>query len=146
MKLNWGMKIAVLYIGFVVMIGTLVAATFTRKPLLVADDYYQRETKFQELLDARKAAAVLGELPRMSISADSIAIELPGNVAGKEAIGKLMFYAPADPGADRTIAFTATDGVIRTALPAGATSYLIQIDWCVSGTRYYTEIPGPWKH
>lgn len=146
MKLNWGTKIAVLYIGFVVMIVTLVAATFQRKPLLVADDYYQRETEFQEQLDARRAAAALGKPPGLRISGDSIEVSLPGDFRETAAIGKLIFYAPADPGADQTIAFNTSDGMIRTALPQQKTRYLLRLDWRMNGTHYYTELPGPWTH
>lgn len=144
MKLNWGTKIAVLYIGFVVMIVTLVAATFRRKPLLVADDYYQRETRFQERLEARKAAAALGSPPRMQLAGDSLTIELPGRFAEAAAVGEMTYYAPADPGADRTVAFNAPDGRIHAALPRKETRFLIQLDWRVNGRHYYTEIPGPW--
>ena len=41
--MNWGKKIAVLYIGFVIMIGFLVYKSTQQNTDLVSDDYYKKE-------------------------------------------------------------------------------------------------------
>ncbi len=145
MKITWGVRIAGLYISFVVMIVTLVAATFTKKPALVSDDYYFRETKFGEQLQARKAAAALGAAPVAKMAGDRLELCLPGGAGQREVRGLLRYYYPASPSKDRSEAFRSATGTLSFAQPVDTgTNCLLQIDWICAGTRYYAEIPAPW--
>ena len=46
--MSWGIKITILYLGFVALILTLVFTCFGHKSELEYKDYYVRELKFQE--------------------------------------------------------------------------------------------------
>ena len=52
--MNWGTKITLVYVGFVMLIVSLVFISATNKSELVAADYYEQELKFQDRIDAVK--------------------------------------------------------------------------------------------
>ncbi|MBW7914094.1 MAG: FixH family protein [Taibaiella sp.] len=59
MKFGWGSRIALLYGGFVVLIAALVTGSMRQDFDLVADDYYQQEIAYQNVLDAGKNQSAL---------------------------------------------------------------------------------------
>ena len=51
MRINWDVRIAVLYISFVIMIIAMVIFSLTRDIPLVNDNYYEEEIKYQQQID-----------------------------------------------------------------------------------------------
>jgi hypothetical protein len=50
--MNWGLRIVLVYIGFVAMILTLVFKARSEKIELVAPDYYEQEIVYQNRIEA----------------------------------------------------------------------------------------------
>jgi hypothetical protein len=57
--MSWGIKITLLYLAFVALILTLVFTCFGHKTELEYKDYYARELRFQDQIDAATNAANL---------------------------------------------------------------------------------------
>lgn len=142
MKISWGTKIAALYIGFVLMIITLVAAATMTKTDLVADNYYQQEIGFQKRIDATKAALELYQPASLTESTNNIDISFPAVFKGQDLKAKVHFYAAANSSADKNFDVETTDAqwqVSKSKLAHAA--YEVQISWQSGGKDYYQSLP-----
>lgn len=141
MSFNWGTKIVFLYLGFVLLIGTLVWKSTQTKFDLVTEDYYAQEVTFQKKLDAQSATAALAQKPVMSVTPEAILIFFPQDFAGKEITAELKLYNPANAALDKTFdKLEAKDGKIsieRKSLPA--VPYTGKLTWEAEGKTYYQE-------
>jgi hypothetical protein len=138
MKISWGTKIAGLYIGFVVMMISLVTATSFNKPDLVAEDYYAQEIAFQKRLDATRSGNALKEAVQIEKTAEEIIIRFPDEFRDKLITGELHFYAPAGSAADRRIPLQTSDnGCVVSRKSLARVPYEVRISWTVSGKDYY---------
>ena len=52
--MNWGHRIIILYVGFVLLIGTMVYLSSRENVDLVSSDYYDQEIKFQSKMEAER--------------------------------------------------------------------------------------------
>lgn len=141
-RISWGVKIAMLYGGFVVLILSLVIGTNFRKSELIADDYYQQELTFQQKIDAAAATAALKESIMVSSDAASVLIKFPEAFNGQGLTGSIHFYAPSSAKADRIIPVQSNNGVMtvgRNKLAAAV--YEVQISWSANGKSYYQSVP-----
>lgn len=141
-KISWGLKVALLYTGFVAMIISLVIATFYRKSELVTKDYYRQETQFQQRLEAARAAANLPQPVRVTAGNKNICICFPDIQKGRIREAVLHFYAPSRASADRsfTVPVAGNKATIdRKELEAAR--YQLQISWQCQGQRYYQSVP-----
>ena len=142
LKINWGTRIAALYIGFVVFIVGLVAAASNREVNLVAENYYEQEIGFQKRLDASKAANGLQQPVSLMLRADEIDIQLPAAFGGQEVAAEVKRYAPTGAAGDQTFAFKTSDAhlhIPRKGLKP--MQYEIQVSWQSAGKDYYQALP-----
>jgi len=98
--MSWGKKIAVLYIGFVVMVISLVLWAMSKPIDLVTDNYYEKELKYQDDIDKINRTKNLPAGIKVTNSGETIEIKFPNKtdkVPGKDFI---YFYRPSDPGKD----------------------------------------------
>lgn len=141
--MSWGTKIAMLYSGFVIMIITLVTLTFYNKSELVAEDYYQRETLFQQQLNAELAAKALGENIQLNKGDYAISLQFPRAVQGQVISGTVHFYAAAQAAADRSFPLEQVTGntwtIERNKL--GKANYEVRVSWKAGGKDYYQAMP-----
>ena len=61
LNISWGKRIAILYIGFVALIGVMIALSMGQKVELVSEDYYDKELVFQNKIDEMNNANALSE-------------------------------------------------------------------------------------
>jgi hypothetical protein len=139
MKISWGTKIAALYIGFVVMIIGLVAATFRQPSQLVTKDYYEQESNFNQHLQAQQAAAELSAPVEIKMNEQAIELQFPHEFENEQVKGEAYFYSVSNAGLDRRIPFDIAKDchwqLSRSELTAG--KYELQIQWTVAGTSYF---------
>lgn len=141
MKIGWGTKIAILYIGFVVMILTLVGATFFTKTELVADDYYHQETIFQKRINALNASAALRDSLTLTVNETTVDLHFPQSNQNQPIKASIHFYAPSSATADRLYEKTTVDQTIhfdRSKLRP--IPYEMQVNWQMNGKDYYQAI------
>ena len=99
-KISWGTKIAVLYIGFAALMGVMVTLCIHQKIDLVSDDYYERELKFQNKIDQVKNADALEEKIIHRITDQNIDVIFPQTFKGKNVTGEIVFFRPSDASKD----------------------------------------------
>lgn len=99
MKINWGTGIAVAIVAFIGFIMYFVVTMMTGKEYdhdLVTEQYYQKELKYQDEIDALQNAKDLEEPVRITKTADGLLIKFPEIFTEKNTKGKVFLYRPSN--------------------------------------------------
>jgi hypothetical protein len=140
-KIGWGTRIAILYVGFVLLIVTMVIMCVNQKIDLVSEDYYQKELLFQSRIDESKNAESLNEKITHAFINESMEIKFPETFKGKQVTGDVVFFRPSDASKDYTTSIQLNDELTQAVslnhLSKGM--YKMQIDWKSNGTNYFNE-------
>jgi hypothetical protein len=139
--MSWGYKIAILYIGFVMLILTLVGVSSGEKVDLVSADYYEQELKFQNKLDDSKRSNELEQPLEWIVVPGAIKLKFPKEFKGRKTEASVYLLRPSDSKMDKTIKVlsdTTTERLIATdKVIAGI--YKMEISWEAEGQKYYNE-------
>lgn len=140
MKVSWGHKILIIYLGFVVGIMILVFLANKQKFDLVTPNYYDAELKFQDVIDERQRAAELSAPPKISHSVNSVSIQFPDEFLNKEVKGELYLYRPSDASKDLRANFRTSKDFVQVPLSKNLSgAYEVKLSWQASGKTYYSE-------
>ncbi len=140
MKFNWGTKIALLYIGFVVLMIVLVVKSMNQDFQLVSDDYYQKEIKFQDVLDGSKNQSQLSAPITIHANEKSVILDFPEDFNGKEIKGKIQFYSAVTSKWDANFDVkTNQNSMTIDRQKLHTTPYLVKVVWEVDGKKYYEQ-------
>lgn len=140
LKISWGWRISLLYVGFVAMILILVWKSTTQKIDLVADNYYEQELRFQQRIDQSKRAKSLPTPLKWSVSDSEIIIQYP-NLSAQPVVGEVRFYCPSDNGKDASFQIV-TNETLQQTIPISKLKparYQIQIQWKTGDLTYWDE-------
>lgn len=140
--MNWGWKLAIGSALFMAMIIYFVVQSFNNKTMLVSDNYYEEELKFQEQIDAQKNVAALNDPLVVSQKGAQIIIDYPTFFSNHVCTGTIHFYKPSNENHDVKIKFSQTDGKqfipVEKIIPG---RYQVKIDLAADGKTFYYEKP-----
>lgn len=140
MKIGWGTKIALMYIGFVGLIITLITMSMRQDFQLVAPDYYQQELKYQEVIDASRNQAALSAPAKIVAGEETITVSFPSEFKDEILKGTVSFYAPANAEWDQEFKLETTDNrMVISRKNLRDTRYKIKLSWQAGGKDYYQE-------
>lgn len=141
MKMNWGVKVTILYSSFVVMMITLVVASTHQKFELVSDDYYKEELAYQDVIDATRNQASLSSPVRLDATENFIEITFPQELDGKNISGIVQFYSPVKADYDKQwpITVTCSNKMLVEKRLLSKTRYKVKISYKVDQKAYYQE-------
>lgn len=138
MKINWGTKIAIFYISFVLFILAMVYMAFGEKYDLVTEDYYQQELEFQDKIDKSANAFALDEKLKIVIKSGSVILKFPSSL--KETSGTINFFRPSDSKADFTEDINLNDGNQSISIEKFTKGkYIVKTEWKNEGTEFFQE-------
>jgi len=139
--MNWGWKIALVYIGFVAMILTLVFKANKENIDLVAPDYYAQELVYQARINAIARASLLADRPAVKADSSGVQITMPVETHGQITSGEVRFFRPSDAALDRSFPLIpeANGSVMISPKTLTGGYYLAQISWMMKGESYYFE-------
>lgn len=138
--MSWGYKIMIVYIAFAIGMAAMVIKSSSQKMDLVTEDYYAKELKYQDNIDANKRTEALSTKVKCEVANGKLVISLPYEFASKEITGTLLLYCPSDDSKDVKKSFTTTNSTVTTVLPATIKgAYQIQLSWVADGNAYYFE-------
>ncbi|GAB2816614.1 FixH family protein [Ferruginibacter profundus] len=138
--MNWGYKILIVYGIFVAGIMFMVFKSSNQKMDLVTTDYYAKELKYQERIDATGKANALSEDIKYEIKDNQVVLHFPKDLAGKKISGNAQLYCPADETRDIVKDFTADDLLLSIPLKKDNTGlHELHISWTADGVSYYFE-------
>ena len=141
MKIGWGTKIAILYIGFVMLVMAMVIISMNQKVELVSEDHYQQELVFQNQINSTDNANALPEKISHSFSSSGIELQFPSVFKGEAVSGKINFFLPSDASRDLSLAIKLDDNGCQAISYGGLINgmYRMQISWKVRNKNYYSE-------
>jgi len=138
--MNWGSKILIVYIVFVLGIVFMVYKSSTQNTDLVTTDYYAKELKYQDKIDEAKRVSALSDSVAYSIKNNALTIQFPRDFAGKQLAGEAVLYCPSDEKKDMKQHFTLKDEPLQMQIPAGDKGlYELHLSWQDGGVTYYIE-------
>lgn len=138
--MNWGYKILIVYLVFIVGIVFMVFKSSSQKVDLVTIDYYDKELVYQQKIDAMKNADHLSDTIKYELLHNGLSIVFPKDFSGKTVVGNALLYCPSDENKDVTQNFSIKDTPVL--LPVDMTNkreYELQLSWQSNGTSYYFE-------
>lgn len=138
--MSWGIKITVLYLGFVGIILTLVITCFGHKTELESKDYYVKEIKFQDQINATENSERLNNPITYKVMDRAIQIVLPKEVISDDLTGTVFFLRPSDASKDKSIPLMTDEEGVQMIDPGFIKGvYKMQISFTSLGKSYYKE-------
>lgn len=101
--MNWGTKITILYIGFVILIVSMVFISATNKSELVSKDYYEQELRYQDRIDALNNEQKLSVTINYEIVDQFVILKYLNSEIRKDFKGEVLFFRPSDSTKDLKI-------------------------------------------
>lgn len=139
--MSWGVKITLLYVGFVLMILSLVFISASSKSELVAKDYYAQELAYQDKIDAMANETNLQVSITHSITENAAQLSFPQAEMAKDFSGDVLFFRPSDSSKDLKIKLEFDSNgqqlIAKNKLSKGV--YKMCISWNNNATTYYKE-------
>lgn len=138
--MSWGIRITLLYLGFVAVILTLVITSFGHKSELESKDYYVKELKFQEQINAAANSNELVQPIAYKIMDRSVQISVPEELLSPDLAGTIHFMRPSDSSKDKTILLRTDEDGIQMIDPGFLKGvYKMQISLTSAGKNYFKE-------
>ena len=139
-SMNWGHKIIVVFVVFVVGMLFLAYKSSTQNIELVTEDYYAKELVYQQKIDESKRTASLSSPVEIKLINHVLTIRFPKDFVTKEITGDATLYCPSDEKKDMLQHFTVTDSAVTIAVPDNyhGLNY-VKLNWEVDGENYYYE-------
>ena len=103
MKISWGTGIVIAIISFITFIMFMVVTMVSDKAYnhdLVTDNYYQKELKYQEDIDASKNLKKLEYPLSVQKVTEGIEVVFPKDLASDNIKGKIFLYRPSNKALD----------------------------------------------
>lgn len=138
--MNFGGRIAVLYLSFVALIVTLVVMSFKQKVDLVSEDYYAQEIKFQDKIDAINNEKALEGSIHHSMNGNEITLMADSSILSNDFEGTIHFFRPSDSSKDFQLKLNfanKTQVINSKQLIHGA--YKLQLSWTSNHKKYFKE-------
>ncbi|MES2774811.1 MAG: FixH family protein [Bacteroidota bacterium] len=139
MQINWGKKLIIVYCSFVVGMLFMVYKTTRHKSEMVTTEYYEKELKYQEVINGLENANGLATAAKVVEDGDFIVLSMPSEAL--QAKGLVEFYRPSDASKDFSMPLVAgADGkqlFDRQKFTRGL--YKVKITWNKDGKQFFAE-------
>lgn len=139
--MSWGIKITILYTGFVMLISSMVIISSLNKSELVATDYYEQELNYQHRIDAMKNEKTLKVTIDYQLIDTGIILRFPGTEIAKDFKGNIILFRPSDASKDLNLKLNFNQNgeqvIPRSSLQKGI--YKMCLSWKNNSVTYYKE-------
>ncbi len=139
-KISWGKRILFLYLGFVVLIVSMVVLSFRKEVNLVEKDYYAQEMALDSKKIAMQNFAELNQEIRMEQNVDSVHVILPDTILSYQNL-IVHFFRPSSSKLDIIDSIGSTS-MHRLAYPQTSFiggKYLLIVKWENEAKQYENE-------
>lgn len=141
MKISWGYRVTILYLGFAALIIYFVTRSVNEKVDLVTPDYYAQELKYQDKIESISRTNELTTSMVIEYNDAGLNVMFPTDFKGKKIEGSIHLFRPSDNTKDVSIDI-APDGNLNQNIPTDALTkglYRVKVDYTVEGASYYSE-------
>ncbi len=141
MKISWGVRIALVYIIFVVALVAAVIVFINEDVHLVTDEYYAKELVYQHQIDKINRTNNLTEQLIIITEKESIHFNFPKIFRYNDLSGSIYFYRPSDSDKDFVVKIkpdsSNTQSVPTESLEKGL--WKLKVEWYAKDISYYNE-------
>lgn len=136
--MNWGRGLTLFIVGFILAMLGMVYIAFKQSNEMIEDNYYDREVKYQEIIDAKSNLnPLIGEFV-LADSNDYILLRLPASASTAIQNGELRMIKMDAAASDNTLKVTQTETQIDKAkFQKGL--YHVKLGWDSEGKSYFYE-------
>lgn len=142
-KMSWGTGIVLVIVAFFACMGVMIAIAMTHSSDLVADDYYERELKYQDRINSLQNTAGVKDCLRLVQEGDALVLRVAADAAAPDLKGVITFYNPSDKQKDFSVPLVLdslhTQRIASSKFPKGL--WKMQVSWKAHGTEYFSEQP-----
>jgi len=139
--MNWGHKITLVIIIFIVSMVAMVFVAFNQTNEMIDENYYEKELKYQSLIDASRNLSLVYDSNIVFQNAKTLIVKIPKSLFNDFGKGKIEFIKNDNKKQDLTINFRPnTSGLFiinKTKMFFG--SYKVRIRWENNQKLYYKE-------
>lgn len=139
--MNWGYKIAIVFIGFVVFIAGMVTICFRQKDIhLVEKQYYEKEIAYQDQIDIQTNTASLEHPPVIRYHPDNQTVKVEYLQNSGIQNGSILFFRPSDASKDFVVNVNAANG--SQTIPVGHLQkglWRVKMEWVDTSRKFYLE-------
>lgn len=140
-KFSWGTGILIVIILFMSVTIFTGVYLMNQDVDLVAEDYYDREIKYQQQINKMERTNELEEKISIDYNEKKVIISVPESYNDKRISGEVYFFRPSDGKQDFKIPFTYNNEP-AFVFPVDELSggyWRVQIHWEFDAEEYYTE-------
>jgi len=135
-KWNWGTKLVIWIVVFVLFILTLVYLSFGYDVNLVEKDYYPKGLVYQSRINAIENAKDLGVMFEIKQNNDNINISIPDIESDS---GIITFFRPSDVNFDRAYKLETNRKVEIPTDHFTRGKYIVRFNWWHGDKEFYFE-------
>ena len=141
MILSWSYRIVILYVGFMVLILSLVFICMRQTVELESKDYYAQELKYQDRIDATNNTNALAISIEHEVNGNQITLTIPTEQLGKDFYGEIYFFCPSDGSKDIKVKmkFDASGKQVYKGVGLQKGIYKMKLSWKSNGKNFYKE-------
>lgn len=139
--MNWGYKILVVIIAFMIAILSMVFVAFRQTNDMLDENYYEKEMNYQSLIDAAQNLNLVNDSLLINQNESYVIVHVPRTLISNFEQGNLTFLRIDDKRKDFTFDFKPNEeGILQIEkfkfIPG---TYKARIKWRNLGKDYYRE-------
>ncbi len=139
--MNWGHKITLVIVIFILTMVGMVYISFKQTNEMMDENYYDKEIKYQKLIDASNNLKEIHQDSLLQMNDDAIIMQFPTGTFNQYNVGKIEFLCQDKQKNDYTVSLKPnSEGefiVDKNKLKQG--SYTARIYWKNNNIAYYRE-------
>jgi regulatory protein YycI of two-component signal transduction system YycFG len=139
--MNWGKGLTIFIVAFMITMLGMVYVAFRQSNEMIEDNYYERELKYQKIIDGKNELLIYNNFSFISEANGIIKISLPSELRSKIDEGQVQFIKLDKESLDKTYRITQLN-VNRLVYPRSDFAqgmYLIKISWKNNNKFYFRE-------
>ena len=136
--MNWGTKITLAFVLFMIFILYMVVIAFQQNFDLVSDDYYAQEIAYQQKIKQKSNLANSNSRVKVTQESELVVLDFPEM---HNPNGEVYFYHPSQKNLDRkfTIAADIENSMVVKKANMIPGNYRINITWTSEGEEFFQQ-------
>jgi hypothetical protein len=141
--MNWGYKILIVIVLFIIGMGTMVSIAMRQKNEMIDEQYYVKELKHQGQIDAENNLNALEEKLTIKDSLGALVVKIPSAALQNIQEGSVVFLRPSDQSKDRRLVLNVDSSGRQLFNKSNFVKgqYKVRISWKSEQKAYYYEQP-----
>ncbi|HMT29420.1 MAG TPA: FixH family protein [Bacteroidia bacterium] len=141
MKISWGYRVTILYLGFVGLIAYFVTRSMNEKIDLVSTDYYAQELKYQDKIESIERNNALNQPTLINYGPDGIEVIFPQELKNTSLKGTIHLFRPSDDTKDLAIEIKPDNNLVQriSAVDLVKGMYRVKVEYTSGEQNYFTE-------